>query len=468
MRTSVRRIALALAALMALSGVWLTWASAAAGRSYRSDPRNARTNEGAFVSGAGRIITADGVVVAEDAPNGARRYPFEDRYAHLIGYAAESGRRGIEESRFAALRLRSDPSITDWLLGLGSAGGRMPDDVVLTILDPLQSAAQRGLGSDTGAVVLIDLSTGAVLAYASSPSYDPNRVVAGSLDPEEAVEELLDRVADRVLPPGSTFKILVAAAALEAGADPTTAFPDAAEYLAPDAGSPIGNAGGGFCNDGDDLTLALALTVSCNTVFARLAVTLGGSAVVTAARTAGFDAAIPWETGAVRSSVGSATLLASDPGALAQTGIGERDVRVTPLLMALIAAAVGNDGVAMRPYVVDRIDTADGVTVRRTPPTSLARMFSAGIATQLFEMMRAVVTDGTGGGAAVDGLVVAGKTGTAEGSGGPHAWFVGVAGEDEPEVAIAVLVESAGSGGRVAAPIARQVFEAWLELRAES
>lgn len=468
MTNGVRRIALVLTALVALSGVWLTWASADAGRTYRSDPRNARTREGAFLPGAGQIITADGVVVAEDAPNGSRRYPLEDRYAHLIGYAAPGGRRGIEESRYADLRLRADPSITDWLLGLGSAEGRRPDDVVLTILDPLQRAAQRGLGSDTGAVVLIDLATGAVLAYASSPSYDPNRVVSGSLDPADAVDRVLDRVADRVLPPGSTFKVVVAAAALGAGAELTTAFPDAEEYLAPGAGSPIGNAGGGFCNDGDDLTLIRALTVSCNTVFARLAVALGGGPVVAAARTAGFDAAIPWETGAVRSSVGSADLLESDPGALAQTGIGERDVRATPLLMALIAAAVGNEGVAMRPYVVDRIVTADGTTVRRTEQGTLARMFSTGVADGLLEMMQAVVSDGTGGGAAVDGLVVAGKTGTAEGSGGPHAWFIGVAGEEAPQVAIAVLVESAGSGGRVAAPIARQVFEAWMELTADS
>ncbi len=462
MKSNLRRIAMALAGLIAFSGVWLTWQATAAGTRYRNDPRNARATEGAYLAIAGTVVTADGVVLAESDDDGNRVYPQEERYAHLVGYTAEVGRRGIEDSRFGDLRLRADHSITDWLLGLGS-GGRQPNDVVLTVLDPVQRASQRALGGETGAIIVIDVATGAVLAYVSAPSYDPNRVVSGRLDPEDVEGLIMDRVADRVLPPGSTFKVIVSAAALQSGMTPTTEFPDAEEYLAPGSGSPIRNAGDGDCANGDTLTLAQALAVSCNTVFAPLAVDLGGIALLAAARQAGFDAAIPWETGAVRSAVTSGDLLDNDPGALAQSGIGERDVRATPLLMALIAAAVGNEGVAMRPYVVQRVVTPDGDTVRSTSPTPLARMFSTSVAADLLEMMRGVVTDGTGGGAAVAGLVVAGKTGTAEGSDGPHAWFIGVAGVAAPEVAIAVLVESGGSGGRVAAPMARAVFEAWLD-----
>jgi hypothetical protein len=238
--------------------------------------------------------------------------------------------------------LRSDDSITDWLLGLGGSDGRQPDDVILTVLDPLQQAARDAMSGKTGAVVVLDVATGAVLAYVSSPSYDPNRVAAGTLDPEDAVDAVIDRVADRVLPPGSTFKVIVSAAALDAGVAPSTTFPDAEEYLAPGSGAPIGNAGGGFCGDGGTLTLAEALVVSCNAIFARLAVDLGADPIVRAAEQAGFDAYIPWETGAARSALAASGLLASDPGALAQTGIGERDVRVSPLHMALIAAAIGN------------------------------------------------------------------------------------------------------------------------------
>lgn len=464
MRTGLRRIALTLAGLLAFSGVWLTWIATDAATRYRTDPRNGRAQQGDYLPGAGQIITADGVVVAADAADGDRTYPEGIVYAQLVGYAAESGRRGLEESRFADLRLRDDHSITDWLLGLGGGSGRQPHDVILTVLDPLQRAARTAITDKTGAVVVIDVATGAVLAYVSSPAYDPNRVVAGSLDPEDAIDAVIDRVADRVLPPGSTFKVIVAAAALDAGVSPSTEFPDAEEYLAPGSGAPIGNAGGGWCAESGTLSLTEALVVSCNAIFARLAVDLGADPIVAAAERAGFDTYIPWETGAARSAVAAPGLLEADPGALAQTGIGERDVRVSPLHMALITAAIGNRGVAMRPYVVDSIRSASGEVVRRTAPTPLSRMFAAGVAGDLLEMMRAVVTGGTGTAAAVDGLTVSGKTGTAEGSGGPHAWFIGVAGVDQPEIAIVVVVEAGGSGGRVAAPIAAAVLKAWRDL----
>ncbi len=463
MRRNVHRIAIVLVGLMALSGVWLTWLTTDAASRYRDDPRNVRAQAGAFLPGAGRILTADGVVVAEDDAEGNRHYPEDVVYAHLVGYATPDQRRGLEDSRYATLRLRDTDSITDWLLGLGSGSGRRPNDVVLTVMDPIQQAARSALSGSTGAVVVIDIDTGAVLAYVSAPTYDTNRVISGSLDPEDAADALIDRVADRVLPPGSTFKVIVAAAALEAGASPGTEFADADEYLAPGSGSPIRNASDGFCGDGATVTLERALVVSCNTVFARMAVDLGAGPVSAAAEQAGFERYLPWETGAARSSITATDILSSDPGALAQTGIGERDVRVTPLLMALIAAAVGNDGVAMRPYVVGSITTASGDTVRSANPEALARMFGSDVAADLLAMMEAVVAGGTGTAARVDGLTVAGKTGTAEGSGGPHAWFIGVAGADHPEIAIAVVVEGAGSGGRIAAPIAARVIEAWRD-----
>jgi peptidoglycan glycosyltransferase len=308
--------------------------------------------------------------------------------------------------------------------------------------------------------VALDPRTGAVLAYVSGPADDPNAIAAGDVDPEER-EQSLDRVADQVLPPGSTFKVLVSAAALAEGFDPADEFEDAAEYLAPGAGSPIGNAGDGVCGSGGTLTLTEALVVSCNTVFARLAVDLGGNAVAGTAEAAGFNAPIQWETGLVRSSIPPGSDLDADLGALAQTGIGERDVRATPLLMALIAGALGNDGVAMAPHIVDHRATGSGRIYDRTDPRAIARMFAADHAAALLEMMTAVVERGTGTAARMEGIAVAGKTGTAEGSGGPHAWFIAVAPADDPRIAIAVVVEGAGSGGRVAAPIAARVLAAW-------
>lgn len=462
MKRSTRGIALTLVGLIGLSAVWLTWMATDAGRRYRDDPRNVRAASSAFTARGGDIVTADGVIVATDGSRG-RTYPFGVRYAHLVGYDTGDSRSGIEATRYSSLHLRDDRSITTWLLGGAAAE---PPHVVLTVVDEIQRAARDAIAGSTGAVVAVDLTTGAVLAYVSSPAYDPNRVVSGELDPATVPEAILDRVADRVLPPGSVFKVLVTAAALRLGLDSDTRLPDLVTYLAPGAGSPIGNAGGGACGDGDTISLADALVVSCNTAFAALAVELGGAPIAAAARDAGFNRSIEWETGLARSSLPDGAALSSDPGALAQTGIGERDVRTTPLLMALLAAAVGNDGVAMTPYVVDRVVAANGTVIRTTAPRPLDRFFSPEVAQSLLGMMEQVVARGTGTGARVDGLVVAGKTGTAEGSGGPHAWFIGIAGDPVPRLAVAVVVEGGSSGGRVAAPIAAAVIRSWDRSRA--
>jgi peptidoglycan glycosyltransferase len=337
-----------------------------------------------------------------------------------------------------------------------------PPDVQLTVDDDLQQVAADALGDRTGAVVALDPRTGAVLAYVSSPSFDPRAVASGATGPavEAAPEGFVDRVADRVLPPGSTFKLVVAAAALRSGLTPDSPVPAGVSYVPP-TGEPIGNAGGGGCG-GDPVSLADALVVSCNTAFARLAVELGGEAVVSAAERAGFGSALPWETGASVASIPSGADLDGDPPALAQTGIGERDVRVTPLLMVVIAAAIANDGVAMVPYIVEAVVAPDGEELEAATPRVFRRMFAEGTAAELAGMMVEVVAGGTGRPAAVSGVAVAGKTGTAEGGGGPHAWFVGFAGADSPEIAVAVVVEGGGSGGVVAGPIAAAVVSAWL------
>jgi peptidoglycan glycosyltransferase len=207
-----------------------------------------------------------------------------------------------------------------------------------------------------------------------------------------------------------------------------------------------------------------ALVTSCNTVFAPLAVELGGAAVVGMAERAGFNAVLRFELGAAISSIPSAEALDANPAALAQTGLGERDIRVTPLQMALIAGGIANRGQMMHPYVVDRVLTEDGSTLEAASPAELSRIFSAEIGSDLTEMMIGVVEEGTGRAAALPEITVAGKTGTAEGAGGPHAWFIGFAPAADPTIAIAVVVEGGGSGGSVAAPIAREVIEAWLAI----
>jgi penicillin-binding protein A len=462
MRPAVRPVAVTFLGLIALVAIWLTYLSADAGSRYRDDPRNLRPTidlEGP----RGRIVTADGVVLARDREGGGREYPEGARYAHLVGYDRGESLIGLEATRRVALLSRDDGSLTSLLMRLTGAD-LGPPDLRLTIIDAVHSVAVDALAGHTGAVIALDPKTGAVLAYASSPSFDPNAVVRE--DAEPADDAAIDRVASRILPPGSTFKVVVAAAALATGATLDSTFDDSSSYTPP-TGQPIRNAGGGTCAGGGTITLLDAFVVSCNTVFAELAADLGGVAVVGTAQRFGFNAALPWELGAERSVIPTAASLDADIPSLAQTGIGERDVRVTPLLMAMIAAAVANDGAAPVPYVIDAVLAPDGSVVSETTRRSFGRSVTSDVAARLREMMIQVVERGTGTVAAVPGVQVAGKTGTAEGGGGPHAWFIGFAPAEDPRIAVAVVVESAGSGssgGRTAAPIAARVIAAYLEL----
>ncbi|MBU1864917.1 MAG: hypothetical protein KKE89_00775 [Actinobacteria bacterium] len=463
MRGAMRRVAYVLVAVIGVLAVWLTVQQVVAGSRYADDPRNPRARPAD--DRRGTITTADGVVVAEDI-DGVRRYALGGDYLQVVGYDLPDGAAGLESSRAVDLSPLEDGSITSWLFGL-FGGSPEPPQMSLTVVDALQQSALDGLAGRPGAVVAIDPRTGAVLAYASSPSLDPNDLVDGTRSLADLGDDpgSLDRAAFLLLPAGSTFKILVAAAALEAGMTPDTEFEDLPEYLAPGAGLPIGNAGGGSCVAGAGITLREALVVSCNTVFASLAVDLGGEAVVGVTERAGFNTTLPFELGAAISSIPTAAALDADPGALAQTGIGERDLRVTPLQMAVIVAGIGNGGVMMKPYVVEVVSTGDGSTIDATGAARWGRVVSPEIASELASMMADVVADGTGRAARRDDVIVAGKTGTAEGGGGPHAWFIGFAPADDPTIAIAVVVQGGGSGGAVAAPIAAGVFEAWFGIR---
>lgn len=462
MSRSMRRIAFVSLGTIGLLAVWLTLQHVIAGSDYSDDPRNVRAHPDPSDTRRGPIVTADGIVVAEDDESG-RSYPLRGDYLHVVGYTAPGGASGLESTRGTDLRSLDDGTITSWLLGVFGAS-LDPPEVRLTLVDALQQAAVDGLRGRPGAVVALDPRSGAILAYASSPSADPNDLARGEVPVEDFGDdpEALDRAAFRLLPSGSTFKVLVAAAALEGGMTPDTVFEDVPEYLAPGAGQPIGNADGRSCSGGGEITLREALVVSCNTVFAPLAVEVGGAAVADVAERAGFNSILPFELGAAISSIPSGASLDADPAALAQTGLGERDIRVTPLLMALIAGGIGNDGVMMKPYVVDRVLTRDGSTLDAARPGEWGRMFATDVAADLASMMVDVVADGTGRAAARSDVTVAGKTGTAEGAGGPHAWFIAFAPAADPTIAIAVVVEGGGSGGSVAAPIAAAVMEAWF------
>lgn len=462
MNRAMRRIASASFGVIAFLAVWLTLQQALAGSNYGDDARNLRALPDVTDTRRGIVATADGVVVAQDVA-GVRTYPEGPEYLHIVGYSTEEIAAGVEATRSGDLRSLDDGSITSWLITL-FGGSVEPPEVRLTIFDRIQGVAAESLQGHTGAIVAIDPATGAVLAYASSPTADPNDLVSGQLDAADfsASAAAFDRAAFRLLPSGSTFKILVTAAALEQGTSRDTVFDDTASYRAPGAGLPITNVTGGSCTGGDKITLQEALTVSCNTLFAALAVDLGGAVINDIAERAGFNKILPFELGTAISSIPPGVDLDSDLGALAQTGLGERDIRVTPLQMAAIAAALGNEGIMQRPYLVAAVVTRDGSTLERTEPESIGRMVDPQIAADVTSMMIEVVASGTGTAAAQPGIDVAGKTGTAEGADGPHSWFVALAPAETPSIALVVLIEGEGTGGTVAAPIAARVLQAWF------
>lgn len=459
----------------------LTWFQVVAADTYRSDPRNVRTAINISGKERGLIITADGTVLAESVPDATdpqffeRIYPEGAAFAHVVGYTSRLvGEAGLEAAYSDELRSRRDLTISDVISALFGRDLR-PENVLVSLDADLQLAAVEALGEQRGAVVAIEPTTGAVLAYVSSPSFDP-----GAFDGNDAVtnrqavlddpaEPIRDRAGAELFAPGSTFKTIVAAAAMEAGvAGPETTFEDPIEYQLPGSTATIGNATDGPCNDGVSITLQSALVSSCNTVFAQLAVTVGAEEInaVTTALGFGREIDFPWR---LAESSFPVIDLVSDDAALAQSGIGENNVRVTPLTMAMVAAAIANSGEVLEPHIVKQVFDADGVATEMIDPAAIGRAMSPATAIALQQMMERVVTSGTGQRAAIPGVRVAGKTGTAVPiPGEPDVWFIGFAPVDAPQIAIAVLIEDGGTagetgtGGSVAAPIGGMLMERYL------
>jgi len=480
----LRRLAAATLAALAVTAGGLTYQQAVAGPGYRDDVRNPRALADRATRERGPIVTADGVVVArsEVAPGEGspltRVYPEGELYAHVVGYSSSYfGDTGLEARYAAELRSRDDGSLTAALLSMLGSDLRA-QQVRLTIRDDLQRAAAAALGDQYGAVVALDPATGAVLALVSNPSFDPNVPATGTPAEGDALaadpdQPLLNRATAATYPPGSSFKVLVAAAGLESSlVTPETRFTDRIELELPGSTAVIRNADGAYCADGIGLTLERALAVSCNTAFAELGMLVGAGPLLAVAEAAGFNHVIPFDLATIASAMPQEGLEGDLP-AVAQTSLGQRDVRATPLQMAAVAAAVANRGMIMTPYLADAILDADGAVVRSTRPVPWRRAIEEETADDLALMMEQVVASGTGWRAAVSGVRVAGKTGTAEVPGrAPHVWFIGFGPVEpspgEPQIAVAVLVEDGGSlgeggsGGSVAAPIARAVLAAFF------
>jgi peptidoglycan glycosyltransferase len=326
-------------------------------------------------------------------------------------------------------------------------------------------------------VAAINPQTGEVLALVANPTYDPNALSShnGSAvrsawkelnaDPDKP---LVSVASDDFFPPGSTFKIVTAAAALENGERPTTTYPNPPVLDLPQTTADLHNFGGDHCLGGASrVSLADALTVSCNVVFAQVGLKLGAEKLVEQAHRFGFSEAIPFDIPFQAGAIPDVEAFEQDLPAVAQSAIGQRDVATNVLHLALIAGSIGNGGVMMEPQLVEEIRDPSGQVISGLEPRVWGRPMSEPNARTLTQMMQAVVDSGTGTAAQIPGVAVAGKTGTAQQAEGepPHAWFVGFAPAQRPTIAVAVVVLNGGdlgseaTGGALSAPIARNVME---------
>jgi peptidoglycan glycosyltransferase len=485
MNAQVRRVsAVVLVAFLILLAAPLYWQVLAADR-LNGDPRNSRVLIKEYSIERGQIVLPDGTAVAVSKPTDdqlkyERRYPQGRRYGMITGFDSLVFGRTLAESRFNSFLLGQAPeqfaqNLSDLLTSRPEPGGTL----VLTLDPAAQQAAERALGTRKGAVVALDPTTGAVLAMTTFPRYDPNALSTHDTDKvrkawkqlnDDPGKPLINRAAGELYPPGSTFKIITAAAALSDGMHPDTTRPNEHTYKPPQTTREIQNFGGENCFGGKNpLSLAEALEVSCNTWFAHLGVYLGAKRLVGMAEKFGLNDSPQFQLPGAAESQIPADL---DPPALAQSAIGQRDVRVSPLQMASVIAAVANGGRRMAPYVVDRVLSADGKTVKRFDPEPLGQAISPEVASQLKQMLGLVVNgpEGTGSAAQIPGLDVFGKTGTAQHGSQepPHAWFVGSTSKAGKSIAVAAIVEDGGNlgseatGGREAAPIVRAVMDAYL------
>jgi penicillin-binding protein A len=478
----IRRVALAMLVLFGLLIANANYVQVFEGDKLRTDPGNTRVLLDEYERQRGTIVVG-GRAVAESVPTDdklkyLRRYPGRSTYAPVTGfYSLIYGATGMEQAENDFLSGSDNRLFTRRLSALLTGRDPRGGNVVLTLNRAAQEAAVRGLGNRAGAVVALDPSTGKILAMASSPSYDPNPI--SSHDPSairaaynklanDERDPLLNRAINARYPPGSTFKVIVAAAALENGRAPDTQIDCPNSYTPPGTRTPLFNFGHESCGAAK-VSMETALTNSYNTAFAKLGVDLGQSAIRTAAAGFGIGTGDPLQT-PLRVSPSTLGDIPDTP-ALAQSSIGQRDVALTPLQAAMIASAVSNSGVLMTPYLVDRVEAPDLTVLDTTQPEQLSTAVSPEVAGQLSQMMRSVVQKGTGRKAQIPNVDVAGKTGTAENAPDqqPHAWFIGFAHSGGRQVAVSVIIEHGGdsgsetTGGEAAAPIARDVMKAVLD-----
>jgi len=485
--TPVRRIAIAVMAMVLLLMANLTYVQVIKAGDYRDDPRNQRVLLAEYGRKRGQISAGNEVladsVPTDDALQYQWQYPDGPVYAPLTGYySVIYGASGLERASDSVLNGSDDRlfvrRLSDLITGRDPAGG----NVVLTIEPEVQKAAYDALQSKgyTGSVVALRPQTGEILAMASTPSYDPSPLASHKAGDQKGAwsalndadpPQLTNRAISQTYPPGSTFKLIDVAAALSSGRyDPQSPLTAARQITLQGTNTTLQNFNGNQCGSGETATLREALQRSCNTAFATLAADLGEQAIRDQATAFGIGQAVePIPLTVQPSTVGDIPDVAS----LEQSAIGQRDVALTPLQNAMVVAAIANGGQVMQPHLVKEIQGPELQTVQTTDPDRIGQAVDGGVARTITDLMVNNENSYSNSGK-ITGVQIAAKTGTAEHgadpkSTPPHVWYVAFAPAYDPQVAVAVVVENGGdrnnleaTGGLVAAPIGRAVIRAAL------
>ncbi|BDX29472.1 penicillin-binding protein A [Mycobacterium antarcticum] len=488
MNTSLRRISLAIMGLIVLLLANATLTQVFRADGLRSDPRNQRVLLDEYSRQRGQISAGGQLLAYSTSTDGhfrfLRVYPNPQAYAPVTGfYSLLYSSTGLERAEDTILNGSDERlfgrRLADFFTGRDPRGGNVATTINPQVQQAAWEAMQKGCngGPCKGSVVALEPSTGKILGMVSSPSYDPNLLAShdGNVQSEawqqlrdDPESPLVNRAISETYPPGSTFKVITTAAALANGATADSQVTAAARIPLPDSTATLENYGGSSCGNAPTTTLRVAFAKSCNTAFVDLGIRTGADALRNTAEAFGIDGApppIPLQVAA--SSIGPI----DDKAALGMSSIGQKDVALTPLQNAMIAATVANGGVTMQPYLVDGLKGPDLGNISSTSPRELRRAVSPQVATTLTDLMidAEQVTQQTG---AISGVQIASKTGTAEHGSDPrntppHAWYIAFAPAKAPKVAIAVLVENGGdrlsaTGGALAAPIGRATIAAAL------
>ena len=461
---NLRRVGTALIGACLVLLLYVSYIQIVQGEELAHHPLNRRAALWGKNTRRGDIVDIQGIKLAESVPQGKegfqRQYPYGEICSHVVGYnSSRYGQSGVESQTNYQLSGFDSP----WRrLGAIDRFITRPigHTVVLTLDVKLQEAAYKALGNRKGSVVVLNPKTGAILAMVSKPAFNPN-TLDKEWDQKTKLSDspLLNRATQGLYPPGSIIKVLVAEAALadnvasvERRFNCSGVLQVGSDYRLHESNQQVHGS----------LRLKEALAQSCNVTFGQLALELGGNRLAKSFTRYGLGQTIETDFPEIADHVPDLSRMPD--GDLAQMGIGQSGLLVTPLKMAMLAAVFANQGTMMMPHLTERVRNAEGDVLETYHYREWLQPVSQQRAAALTDMMVMTVTEGTGSAARVPGIAVAGKTGTAENAhGAPHAWFIGFAPAERPQIAVAVIVENGGSGGEVAAPVARQIFMKALE-----